>query len=275
MFAGLTVSLPPDLAHALSSAHSRLGNFAALRYIEEVGSTNDVALSLASQGVAEGTSVLADWQTAGRGRRGRQWDSPPGAGLYLSVVLTADDLGASLSLVTLTVGVAVAKAIVAVTGLPIELKWPNDVVIGRPWRKMAGILCESAAVGNSGLAIVAGIGVNLTRAAYPSAVADYATSIEMELGRTIDRAPLVIECLAQLRDAVSRLRHGSGRDIGDEWRRFGRAALDGAPVRWHDAGGERRGLARDIADDGALLVECGGGMMERIVAGEVIWERMS
>jgi BirA family biotin operon repressor/biotin-[acetyl-CoA-carboxylase] ligase len=263
------------LAESLASAGVRLGGFSGLRYIEEVQSTNDVALALASQGVGEGASVLADYQTAGRGRRGREWHSPPGAGLYLSVVLSADDLHASLSLVTLAAGVAVAKAIAGVAGLPIELKWPNDVVIGRPWRKMAGILCESAAVGEGRLAIVVGIGVNLRRASFPPPLADYVTSIEAELGRAIERAPLVVECLAELREAVDRLRQGRRQDVCEDWRRFGRKALGGAPVRWHDAGGERRGLARDIADDGALLVECGGGMMERIVAGEVIWERMS
>ena len=146
----VTVSdtLPPDLIHALVSAEPRLAGFARLRYFAEVDSTNDIALALCNAGAPEGTSVLADVQHAGRGRRGRTWFSPPGAGLYLSVVVRMGESARTLPLLTLAAGVAAADAVAATSGLPLELKWPNDLVIGRPWRKLGGLLCEAVGAGS-------------------------------------------------------------------------------------------------------------------------------
>ncbi|HUL73979.1 MAG TPA: biotin--[acetyl-CoA-carboxylase] ligase [Vicinamibacterales bacterium] len=265
--------LPPDLIHALVSAEPRLAGFARLRYFPEVDSTNDIALQLAAAGAPAGTSVLADVQRAGRGRRGRAWFSPPGAGLYLSVVVRLPDAAATLPLLTLAVGVAVADAVSTTSGLPIELKWPNDLVIGRPWRKLGGLLCESTGTGAQVDAVVVGIGINLRQVAYPPEIAERATSIETELGRPIERAALVVETLARVRDAVDRLRNGEGDWVCHEWRRLGRAGLGGASVTWSEQGVAHRGAARDIDDRGALLVET-NGRVERLIAGEVTWERL-
>lgn len=229
-------------------------------------------MRLAAAGASEGTAVLADVQRLGRGRRGREWFSPPGAGVYLSCVIRPGDGGSTLALLTLAAGVATAEAIRSATGLPIELKWPNDVVIGRPWRKLGGILCESVGAGARVDAVVVGIGLNLRPAAYPRELRDRATSIEAELGRSVERALMVVECLAQLTAAASRLRAGDTASVLGSWRRLGASGLDGTCVRWHDQGVERSGRARDIDDDGALLVER-GGRVERIIAGEVTWDR--
>lgn len=266
--------LPPDLIHALVSAEPRLAGFARLRYFAEVDSTNDIALSLCAAGAQEGTSVLADVQRAGRGRRGRTWFSPPGAGLYLSVVMRPPSSARTLSLLTLAAGIAAAEAVTTTSGLPVELKWPNDLVTGRPWRKLGGLLCESVGPGASVDAVIVGIGINLRTVAYPPELADRATSIETELGRSIERAALVVEVLARLRDALNQLRDGEVRWVAQEWRRWGRAGLGGAPVTWIDQHGPRRGVAQDIDEDGALLVES-SGRIERLVAGEVTWERLS
>ena len=263
--------LPADLTDAL--AVTPLGAFGDIRYVPDVESTNDLALALAANGAAEGTSVLADMQRAGRGRRGRTWFSPPGAGLYLSVI-TRPGEGSSLSLITLAAGVAAAHAIATTTRLPIELKWPNDLVIGRPWRKLGGILCESAGAGSRVDAVVIGIGVNLGHLAYPPDVADRATSIEAELGRPVSRGVIAVAVLAALREAVGHLRAGDRAWITAAWRGFGRAGLDGAPVHWQEGGVLQRGLARDLDVDGALLVER-QGRVDRLVAGEVLWDRLS
>ncbi len=267
-------ALPPDLVHALVAAEPRLAGFARLRYFAEVESTNDIALKLCASGAPEGTSVLADFQTAGRGRRGRTWFSPPGSGLYLSVIVRPGDSVRTLSLLTLAAGVAAADAVATTSGLPVELKWPNDLVCGRPWRKLGGLLCESVGPGASVDAVVVGIGANLRQAAYPAEIADRATSIETELGRPVDRAVLVVEMLARLRDAVDRLRQGDTAWVVNAWRRWGRAGLGGANVRWMEQQIERRGVAMDIDDNGALMVET-DGRVERLVAGEVLWERLS
>lgn len=269
--------LPADLADALAEAAPRLGSFTDVRYFAEVNSTNDTALSLANAGAPEGTSVLADAQRAGRGRRGHAWFSPPGAGLYLSVIARpaqADGSTKALSLVTLAAGVAVAEAVTQVTSLPVELKWPNDIVIGRPWRKLGGLLCESVGTGSRVEAVVVGIGINLRPAAYPPELAHRATSIEAELGRPVDRASLVVACLAHVQGAIAKLRDGEGDTICEAWRRFGRAGLQAAPVRWHEQGAVCTGIARDIAGDGALLVER-DGRVERLIAGAVMWDRLS
>lgn len=266
--------LPPDLVAALSRLSSRLGAFSALRYLAEADSTNDLALELAVAGAAEGTAVLADLQRAGRGRRGRDWFSPPGAGLYLSVVVRPRGPMRATPFITLAAGVAAADAVREATALPVELKWPNDLVIGRPWRKLGGVLSETVARGGTIDAVVIGIGINLLQVAYPRDIADRATSIETELGRPVDRGALVVGVLGAMRDVVERLHAGDHAGIGRDWRRLGGVGLGGAAVRWLDREQERRGRALDIDDDGALLVEV-GGRVERVIAGEVRWEGLS
>jgi BirA family biotin operon repressor/biotin-[acetyl-CoA-carboxylase] ligase len=259
--------LPPDLAQAIPA-----GRRDRFHYAAEIGSTNDRAIALALEGAREGTAVLADAQHAGRGRRGREWFSPPGSGLYLSVVVRPEARN-EWTLVTIAAGVAAARAVIGATGLPVELKWPNDLVVGRPWRKLGGVLCESVGSGAHLDAVVVGIGLNLRSAAYPREIADRATAIETELGRPVDRGAVVTALLGELDDVVGRLRAGDRGAICDAWRRLAAAGLQGAPVRWHDQGRERTGTVRGIDDDGALVVSAEGELV-RIVSGEVTWERL-
>jgi BirA family transcriptional regulator, biotin operon repressor / biotin---[acetyl-CoA-carboxylase] ligase len=146
----------------------------------------------------------------------------------------------------------------------------------------------------SGLeAVVVGIGVNVGLASYPPELQGRATSLEAELGRPVDRTAVVIECLASLAAVLGALRGGRSDEVMAEWRRLADSGLGGAPVRWMADGVERRGLARDIDVDGALLVETkdepdprdqsgtdrpaspGRGRWVRLIAGEVEWERLS
>lgn len=253
---------------AVNAAGERLGPFATLRYAESIGSTNDAALALAAAGEPEGASVLADQQTAGRGRRGRSWSSPPGAGLYLSVILRGNDLTQLPGIVTLGAGVAAATAIQTGTGLPVRLKWPNDLVMGPEWRKLGGILCE--AQGNA--AVVVGVGINLTEAAHPPDVSARATSVEGELGRSIDRAAIVVECLAGLRALADAIRAGKSATIVSGWRERAAEGWRAAPVEWVDGEQTVHAVAKDIDTDGGLIVER-EGRLERVVAGEVLWDR--
>jgi len=266
--------LPADLAAALARAAPRLGRFGQLRYASEIDSTNDAALALALAGEPEGTAVIADLQRAGRGRRGRGWFSPPGAGLYLSTVVRPKGPITAVPLLTLAAGVAAASAVRSVSGLPVELKWPNDVVIGRPWRKLGGVLSEAAGHSSHIDAVVVGIGLNLLQVAYPREIAERATSIETELGRPIERWPLVVELLETMRTVVDRLHVEDHEAICRDWRSLARPGLAGAPVRWRERDAERTGRARDIDSDGALLVESGGRVV-RVIAGEVHWEGLS
>jgi BirA family biotin operon repressor/biotin-[acetyl-CoA-carboxylase] ligase len=262
--------LPDDLAGALAQAAPRLGAFGDVRYRAEVASTNDIALALAAAGAIEGTSVVADLQRHGRGRRGHEWFSPPEAGLYVSVIVRPEMANGAPPLLTIGAGVAMAEAVTHITGLPVELKWPNDLVIGRPWRKLGGVLAETVSAGARMDAVVIGIGLNVRHVAVPASLEGRATSIETELGRFIDRAALLVEVLARIRTIMERLHAGDRQGVTTRWREFARRGL-GATVRWIDQRGARRGTARDIDEDGALIVATREGQ-ERVVAGEVKWE---
>jgi BirA family biotin operon repressor/biotin-[acetyl-CoA-carboxylase] ligase len=261
--------LAADLRDALERAGDRLGIFARrILWYPEIGSTNDVALALAEAGEAEGCVIVADAQTAGRGRRGRVWVSPPGAGLYVSVVLRPPSSAAPL--LTLAAGVAVAEGIEAATGLSPRVKWPNDLFVESPsaaagTRKLAGILAEAT----SRAAVVVGVGINVQPAAYPPEIASRATSIESELGRVVDRGLVLAECLTALAaryEAVQALRIDG---VLSAWR--SRAAWTfGRRVEWDSGGTIQHGVAHDVDADGALLVRTAGGLM-RVVSGEVRW----
>ena len=216
--------------------------------------------------------ALALAQTAGRGRHGREWFSPPGAGIYVSIVCRTP---AILPPSRLAGGVAVADGITRATGLPVAIKWPNDVVVhdtaapGKR-RKLAGILAEGAA-GPAGMQhVVLGCGINVRPADYPPALAARVTSIEHELGRPVEPALVLAEVLAALNEQADasdcrKTARGPGR-----WRALSPSAT-GTRVEWTADGTTLRGTTTGIDDDGALLVRTSNGI-ERIIAGELIWE---
>jgi BirA family biotin operon repressor/biotin-[acetyl-CoA-carboxylase] ligase len=266
--------VPADVRSELERVADRLGVFARrVHWLTSTSSTNDVAAHLADLGADEGTVVVAEAQAAGRGRLGRVWVSPPGAGLYVSMILRPSaDLALSrkvnpTALLTLASGVAITEAVRASTGLPAEIKWPNDVMIGR--RKLAGILAEAAAQGGALQHIVLGFGVNLQRAAYPLELADRATSLEAETGRPADRAMILVEILAAIVARYADLRAGRFDAILSAWRLLA-PSLPSSWVEWDSAGGVMRGRAEDVDDQGALLVRV-GDHVERVIAGEVRW----
>jgi BirA family biotin operon repressor/biotin-[acetyl-CoA-carboxylase] ligase len=220
----------------------------------------DVASTLAHEGAGHGVVVVAGEQTAGRGRRGSTWESPPGAGLYFSFI--ARPTAASLPLITLCAGVGVRDGIAAATGVVPHLKWPNDLIVGK--RKLAGILAEGLAIGTSDQAVIIGVGINLQAAAYPPEVAIRATAIESELGRAIDPELVLAGVLEQLSDRLALLERSPG-DILQAWRAASPNAI-GTRVEWDG----RHGLTAGIDDSGALLIRTSAGL-ERIIAGELHW----
>ncbi len=267
--------IPADLARALAAASPRLGPFGRVEYFAEVGSTNDLALDRALRGAPHGT-VGTGRRPARRTRadRAARGFRRPAPGSISLPIVRREAWDGALSLVTLAAGVAVARGLSAATGLAFELKWPNDVVIGRPWRKVAGILSESASIGSRIDAVVVGIGVNVRPSAFPLELADRATAIEMETDRPVDAPACVVEVLAALADVTSSLGRRDRAAIVEAWRQYGRAGLGGEAVRWNDEHGVRRGVARDVDEAGALVVEA-DGQVERLVAGEVLWDRLS
>ena len=264
-------ALPDELAAALTAAGRRLGPFAGrITYYASVGSTNDLAGELAAGGALEGTTIVADHQTAGRGRRGRSWFSPPGSGLYVSIVLRPPAGGGptpAVTLLTLMAGVAIAEGVRAATGLPAGIKWPNDLVVER--RKLAGILAEAAGGADSLQAVVLGYGINVRPAAYPPELAARATSLEAELGREVDRGLVLAETLAALAGRYADLVAGRFDVILGAWRALAPSSR-GTIVEWTATDGPRQGRTEGIDEGGALLVRTDAGL-ERIIAGELIW----
>ena len=261
-----SLDMPPDVRAELSRVQPRLHGLARRVYwLETAGSTNDIAARLAEVGAEEGTLVVAEAQTAGRGRMGRVWHSPAGAGLYVSVILKP---AFPTALLTLGIGVALAEGVQAATGLPAEIKWPNDLLVAG--RKLAGILAEAASAQGSGLRfVVLGCGVNLRPAAYPPELRDRVTSIEAETNRPADRAVILAEILAAAASRYGDLQHGRFDAILSAWR--ARApSLRGSAVEWDSAGSVIRGRAEDIDETGALLVRT-GGRIQRVIAGELRW----
>ena len=266
--------VPVDIARAMTNATDRLGPFAGrLSYFSFVPSTNDVALRLADEGAETGTTILAAVQTAGRGRQGREWFSAPEAGLYFSSVIR----GVQPATVTLMAGVAVAEGVQTATRLPVELKWPNDVVLPAHQRtgvhqqpaKLAGILTETSRVGRVADAIIVGIGINVARTAYPSELESRASSLETELGTAVDRAAVLVETLSALARWRDVLATGDTTRVLNRWRELAPTS-EGAPVAWSQHGNRRQGMTDGVDTDGALLVRC-GGRVERVVAGELTW----
>ena len=266
-------ALPPEeLAEAFVSARPRFGPLgSSLIYFPTVGSTNDMAARLAARSACEGAVVVAGAQTAGRGRRGRSWYSPPGSGLYVSVILTPGRAGLrraarSTRLVTLAAGVALAESVAAGTGLAVDVKWPNDLYVGR--RKLAGILAEAVDSGANG-PIVLGYGVNVGPMTGSPELRDRATSLESELGRAVDRWLVLVESLASLAQRYDDLLAGRFDAILDAWRARAPGGA-GARVTWAGASGPITGVTAGIDEEGALLVLV-GDRIERIVSGEVSW----
>jgi BirA family biotin operon repressor/biotin-[acetyl-CoA-carboxylase] ligase len=263
-------TLPLEFAAALEQTALARGHVGAtIHYFAEIGSTNDEAARLAERGAAEGTTVIASSQTAGRGRFGRTWFSPPGAGLYVSVICRDPRAAPSLSLAA---GVAVAEGILAATGLPVEIKWPNDIVIdaglGRR-RKLAGILAEASSSPEGVQHVILGFGINLRPAAYPPEIGDRATSLETELGREVQPGPVLAETLAALKTCLDQLSAGNRMRVLARWRELSPSS-SGAAVEWDTQSGNRSGKTAGIEDDGALRVTV-NGTTERIISGTLRW----
>lgn len=260
--------IPDEMAAALAATVADRGVFGArLIYAAEVGSTNDLAGAAAERGAEEGTTFVAGAQTAGRGRLGRTWFSPPDAGLYVSTIVRRAALAPWMALAG---GVAVADGIHAATALPLEIKWPNDIIaVGgagfRSRRKIAGILAEASSGPDGVQYVVLGMGINLRPAAFPPELADRASSIESELGRPVDAGAVLAHVLASLNRTLGALGRSGPPALLARWLALSPSA-HGASIEW-DGGA---GLTAGLDADGALLARTSTGL-HRIIAGEVRW----
>lgn len=247
---------------------ARLGS-TILRF-DSVSSTNDVARDLAASGKPEGLCVISREQTAGRGRQGRSWSSPPGEGLYLSLILRPEIRAAESTLITLAAAVAVAETLKMDFHLSVDIKWPNDILASG--RKICGILVESAIEGERLQYAVMGIGVNVAQRYFPSEIVETATSLSLETGRTLYPEDLLKPLLERLEYwcTAATTRHDL---VISRWEELSSYARDCA-VRVESADGSIEGVTRGLAPKGALIVELSNGETREIVSGEVTLRRI-
>jgi len=229
-------------------------------------STNRVALELGYAGEPEGTIVLAEEQTAGRGRAGRAWHSERGTGLYFTMLLRPRLSPVQAPLLTMLAGISAQAAIRAQTGLAVELKWPNDLLLDG--KKVGGILTEMHAEPNVVRFVIVGIGINVNQEKFPAELAAMATSLRNESGRLTYRLELLVRLLMQFESDYNRfLREGPGFVV----ERFQSESSFVRGRRVHvDTGIESYvGTSAGLSPEGLLLVERENGSLVTVIAGDV------
>lgn len=237
-----------------------------VHYYSEVESTNNLAKKLAAEGCQEGTVVVAEAQSAGRGRISRGWYSPHGKGIWMSVVLRPPFGPQEAPKCTLMAAVAINKAIRDFTGIKSGIKWPNDILYNG--KKMVGILTEMSAEMDAINYVVIGMGinVNIDAADFPPEIADIASSLSSAVGRKVERLPLLAAILKQLEVLYGEVTaHGFER-MFDEWR--AQSVTLGQAVNVIAASHNFEGVAVNIDEDGALLVKTADGL-KKVIAGDV------
>jgi len=263
-------------SHALRTR--RMGRTLIAR--ASVESTMDVAWDALAEGMPDGTAVVADQQTRGRGRGGRSWWMPPGRALAISLALHPGCDAREMGTLPLVAGLALAEALetlaasadsVPGTRLPgarlrARLKWPNDVLIGD--RKLAGVLCESRRRGGAGEAVVVGVGVNVSQAAseFPAELAATATSLAIE-GVRVTREQVAAALLNHLEPLWDEHAEGGREAVLERWR--ARADFWGRPVTVRTPSGTLSGIARALDADGGLVVSLPGGAETTVLAGDL------
>lgn len=230
--------------------------------VQQTESTNDDALRAAKEGAPHGAVYLAEQQTRGRGRRGNGWFSAPGEALTFSVLLRPELIAAELGGVTLALGLGVRDALVARSPAPIQLKWPNDVLIAG--KKLAGLLVETQVRAAQVEAVVVGLGLNVTCREFPPELRPTATSLQLGGASDLEREPLLADLLAGMSRRFDSYLSSGLAPMLDELRR--EDALAGCHVRVDGV----VGIARGIDDRGALLIErASDGEIVPVLAGTV------
>ncbi len=237
-------------------------------YFDCIASTNTYAKKAAEEPFVEGTVVIADEQTAGRGRLGRQWISTKGKGIWMSIMLKPDILPADAPKLTIAAAYAVSKALWSCCQLEARIKWPNDIVTGG--KKLCGILTEMSAEADEIKSVIVGIGINanLEHEDFGPEVSSIATSISLEKGSAVSRKALVASVINEFEEVYEVFaREGSIKPLLDEYK--SKSAVLGKEIRVISKKEEIIGLAVDISEEGYLVVKLGDGTIREIMSGEV------
>lgn len=234
----------------------------------EVDSTNTKARSLVAEGAPQGTLVVAEYQTGGRGRLGRRWYSPPGQGLYLSLIIRPDLSLQEAPKLNMLLAVVTAEATAEKSGQPVDLKWPNDIVING--RKAGGILIEIGSDMDRLEYAIAGVGLNVSTTRFPGSLNRSATSVFRESRRSISRTDLLQALLRRLEAAWDHQRAFGFRRVRRRYADL--TGLVGRPLRVQASGRTIAGRVKKINRFGALVVEDDQGRTSRVVSGDILPE---
>ena len=220
---------------------------------EQTDSTNSQALHITEIGTPHGTVIVANQQTAGKGRLGRRWHSPAHTNLYCSIILTQKPIQSLISWIPLASGVAVAEALEDLSGLPMSVKWPNDILFGT--KKLGGILCETTTKGPSGWGAIVGIGINVNceKTHFPPELTETATSLAIEAERQFDRRTVLTTLLAKLESYYDCVFSSDLHTLQASYN--SRSSTLGRQIRAHLVNGEQiEGFALTIGGEGELRV---------------------
>jgi len=244
----------------------------AIHHHSSLPSTSDEAIALARAGAAQGEVVIADRQTAGRGRRGRSWLSPPKVNLHLSVILRPDLPPQRAPELVSLVAVAAAETLREL-GVPARIKWPNDLVV--EGRKLAGILLDLSAEADRIHHVVVGVGFNLniTLDDFPEELRPLVSSVRLETGAPVPRAAVVASFLAILEGWLDRFADEGFAPVRARYREL--SSILGKPVRMSEADRSLEGVAEEIDESGALLIRKSDGSVERFLSGDITSLRVS
>jgi BirA family biotin operon repressor/biotin-[acetyl-CoA-carboxylase] ligase len=243
-----------------------------LYHFYDVDSTNSFAVRLIAHGrkVPEGTVIIAEAQTAGRGRLGRSWHSRREAGIYFSMVLFPKAPPSLAPLFTLATAVAMHNAVERYTGLDIDIKWPNDLLTGQ--KKVCGILSEIQAEVDLVKTMIIGVGLNANHEELPEDIAGRATSLRIASGRIQSRIEILLEFFEEFETIYMDFERKGSRSIVDQWTRFSSFA-NGRKIEIHDGVRKISGITRGLNPLGALKIEQKDGQIEEVYSGEVAsWE---
>ncbi len=240
-------------------------------YLKETDSTNTRAKELAAEGAPEGTLVIAEKQTKGRGRRGRNWFSPPGDGIYISLILRPAISPGETPRITLMTAVVLAEALISLMKLKLSIKWPNDILVNG--KKLAGILTEISTEMDAVNYIVVGLGLNVnTRFEnFPQEIKKSATSILIETGNRAPRIKLIQKCLKLYEQYYDMFKKNNFEPIMNRWREL--ADIIGKQIKVDVIGKTHIGEVVDVDNDGVLILKDDQGMLQRIFSGDVTLAR--
>lgn len=235
-------------------------------YYDETDSTNNRAKDAGEKGGEHGTLFVADRQVAGKGRRGRSWDSPAGTSIYMTILLHPDMLPSKAPRLTLLMALAVAEGIQKVTGLETQIKWPNDIVIHG--RKVCGILTEMSAEIDYINYVVIGVGINVNQETFPEEIQERAVSLKAETGTSVKRSELIAAAMESFEKYYEIfLKTGDLSEVREQYNSL--LVNINKEVKVLEPGNEYEAYALGINETGELIVRLPGGQKKEVYAGEV------